>query len=77
VTSVRYKVVYDLYYVHNQGLLFDLRLLGATLLKALGVGPRLIRWACLLPSRQTVAAVFQNNMTGPDEPDPVTALQPA
>jgi hypothetical protein len=67
--------VYDLYYVQHQGLLLDVRLAVGTLLKAAGAGPRLIRRVCLLPSRRTVAEVFQRNVT--PEPTPVTRLQPA
>ncbi len=58
VTSVRHKVVYDLYYVRKQSLWFDLRLVLATALKALGVKPRVIRVAFLLPGRDAVAAEF-------------------
>jgi lipopolysaccharide/colanic/teichoic acid biosynthesis glycosyltransferase len=75
LTSVRHKVVYDLYYVQHQSLLLDVRLVLATLLRAAGAGPRLIRRACLLPSRQTVAEVFHSNVTL--EPTPLTRLQPA
>src|SRR5262249_55076608 len=63
LTSVRHKVVYDLYYVQRQGLLLDVRLVLGTLLRAAGAGPRLIRRVCLLPSRQTVAEVFHSNVT--------------
>ena len=77
VTSVRYKVVYDLYYVKNQSLLLDLRLLVATVFKAAGVGPRFLRWLFLLPSQRKVAAVFHRSVRAPSEPDSLTALQPA
>lgn len=62
VTSVRHKVVYDLYYVRRQGLLLDLRLVLATALKAVGVNPRLIRRVFLLPDRQAVAAEFRRTL---------------
>lgn len=62
VTSVRHKVVYDLYYVRKQGLWFDLRLVLATALKAMGVKPRVIRMAFLLPGRDTVAAEFARTL---------------
>ncbi|HEX4607530.1 MAG TPA: sugar transferase [Urbifossiella sp.] len=73
VTSVRHKVVYDLYYVRRQGLLLDARLVLATLLKSVGANPRVIRRAFLLPNRDAVAAEFRGLTT-------VTALshfQPA
>lgn len=75
VTSVRYKVVYDLYYAEHQGVLLDVRLLAATLAKALGMGPTVIRRAFFLPSRQTVATVFQENLSA--EHTPLPHLQPA
>ena len=75
VTSVRYKVVYDLYYVQNQGLLLDLRLLAATVLKAAGGRPRAIRRAFFLPGRRKIAAAFRQNLTA--EHAPLAQLQPA
>ncbi|MBX9626030.1 MAG: sugar transferase [Gemmataceae bacterium] len=67
LTSVRYKVVYDLYYVGNQGLAMDLRLILATAAKAAGLKPWLIRRLFLLPSRRTVAATFRRNVAAPEE----------
>ncbi len=75
ITSVRYKVVYDLYYVQNQTLLLDLRLLFATLFKAAGGGPKAIRRIFFLPRREAVEEVFRRNLT-PDCPS-LTQLQPA
>jgi lipopolysaccharide/colanic/teichoic acid biosynthesis glycosyltransferase len=78
LTSVRHKVVYDLYYVQNQGLLLDLRLILATALKAFGGGHKLIRRLFRLPSRDTVAAVFHRNLVPTPEPKAAVArLQPA
>jgi lipopolysaccharide/colanic/teichoic acid biosynthesis glycosyltransferase len=77
VTSVRYKVVYDLYYVRNQSLLLDLRLLIATVFKTVGVGPRLLRWLFLLPSQRKVAEVFKNSIEVTAESNSLTVLQPA
>jgi lipopolysaccharide/colanic/teichoic acid biosynthesis glycosyltransferase len=77
ISSVRYKVVYDLYYVQHQSLLLDLRLLLATVFKAIGVGPRLLRWLFLLPSQRRVAEVFQNCVEVTAESNSLTALQPA
>lgn len=76
ITSVRHKVVYDLYYVQNQSLLLDLRLMAATLFKAAGVGPGLIRRLFLLPGRRRLAAAFRGNMAAPDAVA-VPRLQPA
>jgi lipopolysaccharide/colanic/teichoic acid biosynthesis glycosyltransferase len=75
ITSVRYKVVYDLYYVKHQSLLLDLRILLSTVFKAAGAGPRLLRWVFLLPSRRKVAAVFRSDVTVTAGSLP--ALQPA
>jgi len=75
ITSVRYKVVHDLYYVQHRGVLLDLRLGLATLAKALGAKPKLIRRAFLLPNRERLANVFHRNLTA--ELEPLTHLQPA
>jgi lipopolysaccharide/colanic/teichoic acid biosynthesis glycosyltransferase len=75
ITGVRYKVVYDLYYVQNQSLLLDLRLMAATVLKALGVRPKWIRRVFLLPNRAKVAGVFRDNLAGGSGELP--QLQPA
>jgi hypothetical protein len=57
--------------------LLDLRLILATLAKALGTGPGVIRRAFILPSRGKVAAVFQRNLTPTAEHSPLPQLQPA
>ena len=75
ITSVRYKVVYDLYYAQHLGLLLDLRLALATLAKTVGAKPNTIRRAFLLPTRQKLADVFRCNLTA--ELEPVAQLQPA
>ena len=77
VTSVRYKVVYDLYYVENQSLFLDLRLIAATLFRTCGPGPNTLRRLFLLPSRRRVAARFVANVVPPSGTESVAALQPA
>ena len=77
VTSVRYKIVYDLYYVENQNLLLDLRLILATLFRAAGAGPNTLRRLFLLPSRRRVAAAFHARIVPPPADAPVAVLQPA
>ena len=77
VTSVRYKVVYDLYYVEHQGLMLDLRLIAATLFRAVGAGPKVLRRLFLLPSRRRVADAFYNRIVPPPEATPIPVLQPA
>lgn len=63
ITSVRYKIVYDLYYAQNQSLWLDLRLIAATAVKAVGGKPPLIRRLFFLPTRDRVAKVFRENVT--------------
>ena len=75
VTSVRYKVVYDLYYVEQQSLFLDLRLIAATLLRSAGAGPTTLRRLFLLPSRQAVAAGFYSRIVPPPSNDQGVALQ--
>jgi lipopolysaccharide/colanic/teichoic acid biosynthesis glycosyltransferase len=77
LTSVRHKVVYDLYYVQNQGLLLDVRLVLATLVKAFGGRPKLIRRLFRLPTREAVAAVFHRSVVPATDARPVAELQPA
>ncbi|MBP3959234.1 sugar transferase [Gemmata sp. G18] len=78
VTSVRYKVVYDLYYVGNQSLLLDIRLIVATLFKAVAAGPNTLRRVFFLPDRHDVADGFLANIVPvPDDSETVPALQPA
>ena len=77
VTSVRYKVVYDLYYVEHQSLMLDLRLIAATLFRAAGAGPTVLRRLFLLPSRRRVADAFYNRIVPPTDLAPVVVLQPA
>lgn len=76
ITSVRHKIVYDLYYVQNQSLFLDLRLILATLFKATGAGPQFIRRLFLLPNRRRLAETFRGNMV-PPAPVPIPRLQPA
>ncbi len=77
VTSVRYKVVYDLYYVEHQNPFLDFRLLAATLFRAAGAGPNTLRRLFLLPSRRAVAATFTGRIVPPGVAVPIAALQPA
>ena len=77
VTSVRYKVVYDLYYVEHQGLMLDVRLIAATLFRAVGAGPKVLRRLFLLPGRRRVADAFYNRIVPPPEATPIPVLQPA
>jgi len=59
VTSVRHKVAYDLYYVANQTLWFDLRLIAATAAKTLGLKPVWLRRLFALPPRPAVGAGYR------------------
>jgi lipopolysaccharide/colanic/teichoic acid biosynthesis glycosyltransferase len=77
VTSVRYKVVYDLYYLQNLGLWLDVRLLLATVFKAMGCGPQVIRWVFFLPNREQLAADFYSRVIRSTSTATHTVLQPA
>jgi lipopolysaccharide/colanic/teichoic acid biosynthesis glycosyltransferase len=77
ITSVRHKIVYDLYYVQHLSLWLDLRLLVATAFKALGFGPQMLRWIFFLPGRRKVAMDFQSRVTVPASSATHPALQPA
>jgi lipopolysaccharide/colanic/teichoic acid biosynthesis glycosyltransferase len=77
LTSVRYKVVYDLYYVEHQCLLLDLRLLAATVLRTCGAGPHALRRLFLLPDRDAVATEFHAHVVQPPRDEPLPQLQPA
>jgi lipopolysaccharide/colanic/teichoic acid biosynthesis glycosyltransferase len=65
IASVRHKVVYDLYYIANRSLWLDLRICGATLMKAAGMGPAWLRTLFFLPDRDEVAALFHRTLTIP------------
>ena len=75
ITSVRYKVVHDLYYAEHQGPLLDARLCLATVAKAMGMKPATIRRIFFLPRRDKLAEVFHKNLTA--EHDALAQLQPA
>ena len=77
VTSVRYKVVYDLYYVESRSLFLDLRLILATLFRSAGAGPNTLRRLFLLPSRDRVADTFYARIVPPAVDALVPGLQPA
>lgn len=76
VTSVRHKVVYDLYYVQNHSLWLDTRLLFGTLVKAF-LSPKWLRRVFFLPNRKKVAEVFHEHVEPARATDPLSGLQPA
>ena len=59
LTSVRHKVAYDLYYIANQSLLLDARLILATVAKTAGVSMPLLRRLFLLARRERVGQFFR------------------
>jgi len=75
ITSVRHKVVYDLYYIVNQNLWLDLRLMAATGMKAIGVGLVWLRRLYFLPSRSAVARDFRQSEEPPPPPEPHSSAQ--
>jgi lipopolysaccharide/colanic/teichoic acid biosynthesis glycosyltransferase len=52
--SVRSKLAYDLHYVQNLSIWFDIRICWATVLKMVGVPFRSIRWIFAFPTRETI-----------------------
>jgi lipopolysaccharide/colanic/teichoic acid biosynthesis glycosyltransferase len=54
LNSVRAKVSYDLYYVQHAGLMMDLRILGATVLKVFGASFSRIRRCVRMPASDAV-----------------------
>lgn len=68
ISSVKHKVAYDLYYIANRSLWFDLRLIVATAMKTTGMKPEILRRLFFLPRREAVGAFFRT-MT-PSIPEP-------
>lgn len=58
--SVRLKLAYDLHYLANIGLWFDLKLCWATLLHMLHVPFPVLRWLCGLPRREAVEKAYRD-----------------
>jgi lipopolysaccharide/colanic/teichoic acid biosynthesis glycosyltransferase len=72
--SVRRKLAYDLYYVREQGLWLDLRILLSTTLKVFGVSFPALRKIFLMPSGEVV----ENNYRGlPPQAEALAQPQPA
>jgi lipopolysaccharide/colanic/teichoic acid biosynthesis glycosyltransferase len=70
INSVKHKVVYDLYYIENYGLWFDLRIMAATAFKAISVSPTWLRRLFFLPPRETVVEVLRLESSIPVQPSP-------
>jgi lipopolysaccharide/colanic/teichoic acid biosynthesis glycosyltransferase len=60
LNSVRTKLAYDLYYLQNVSLWFDLRIVGATLFKMLALPFTAIRRCFAFPSEKEILAVYHN-----------------
>jgi lipopolysaccharide/colanic/teichoic acid biosynthesis glycosyltransferase len=58
IACVRRKLAYDLYYVENQSLWLDLRVMVATVVYACKVSPDAVRKAFFLPHRTRVQTVY-------------------
>lgn len=72
--SVRAKLAYDLFYVTNMGLMFDVAIYAGTVGKILGLSPATICWLCRFAKQDAVddlycdlleAAQFQNPVATP------------
>ena|ERR1700722_1412480 len=57
--SVRIKLAYDLHYLHNMRLLFELRIYVATVFKVLGVTHETIRSLCRFPACATIESDYR------------------
>ncbi len=76
LNSVRHKIAYDLYYIENYSIWFDLRIIVATLFKAATMGPSWLRGLFFLPNREDVANNFRSTLSE-REPELVTGFVPA
>jgi lipopolysaccharide/colanic/teichoic acid biosynthesis glycosyltransferase len=59
ITSVKHKVAYDLYYIANQSMLFDLLLIIATAMKTTGMSMVWLRRLFFMPDRPSVGRFFR------------------
>ncbi|MGL6075097.1 MAG: sugar transferase [Fimbriiglobus sp.] len=59
ITSVKHKVAYDLYYIANQSVFFDIRLILATMMKTSGLSMKWLRRLFFFPARDTVGQTFR------------------
>lgn len=75
ITSVRHKVAYDLYYIANQSLWFDLRLIAATAMKTTGLSMKWLRRLFFLPKRKVVGQFFRGMTQQPIEQAPDSSAQ--
>jgi lipopolysaccharide/colanic/teichoic acid biosynthesis glycosyltransferase len=75
INSVKHKIVYDLYYIENYTIWLDLRIVVATVMKAV-MSPLWLRRVFFLPKRDAVAHVFHTNLT-PSSPVLTPKLLPA
>jgi len=76
LNSVRYKVVYDLYYIVHQSLWLDLRIMAATLMKTSGMGPTWLRRLFFLPHRDEVAQVLHRMIDSHSDSPSSAQFQP-
>lgn len=60
LNSVRTKLAYDLYYLQNLSLWFDVRIIGATLFKMLTLPFQVIRRCFAFPEEKDVLAAYHN-----------------
>jgi lipopolysaccharide/colanic/teichoic acid biosynthesis glycosyltransferase len=61
INSVKHKIVYDLYYIENYTIWLDVRIMIATVMKAV-MSPLWLRRVFFLPKRDAVAEVFHANL---------------
>ncbi|HVS37514.1 MAG TPA: sugar transferase [Gemmataceae bacterium] len=61
LASVRLKLIYDIYYIHNRGLWMDLRLVACTAVHMLGVPYAVLRSLFGMPGPDAVNAAYQEH----------------
>ncbi len=65
ISSVQQKVLYDLYYIETVNLWLDLRIMAATVFKAIGLRPNGIRRLFRLPRRELIVEIRQSQIPVP------------
>ncbi len=71
--GVRIKLAYDLHYVKNVSLMFDMAIYFGTFLKILGMSFSMISVLCVFPKREHVQRDYDGMIPGTGQPSPLAA----